>query len=59
MVGDSLEHDIAGAFDAGWQTLFVQGGLAVSDFASGPARPTLARLAGDTPMPDYTLFHVR
>jgi len=59
MVGDSLEHDIAGAFDAGWQTLFVQGGLAVADFASGPARPTLARLAGDAPMPDYTLFHVR
>jgi HAD superfamily hydrolase (TIGR01459 family) len=27
MVGDSLEHDIAGAANAGWKSLFVAGGL--------------------------------
>lgn len=31
MVGDSPEHDIAGAKAAGWDSLFVQGGLHVDD----------------------------
>lgn len=44
MVGDSLEHDIAGAQAAGWDSLLVRGGLYASDFASGDTASTLARL---------------
>ncbi len=35
MVGDSLEHDIAGARSAGWASAFVEGGLHAADFAQG------------------------
>ncbi|MEO0637696.1 MAG: TIGR01459 family HAD-type hydrolase [Pseudomonadota bacterium] len=34
MVGDSLEHDIAGAKTAGWASLFVEGGLYARHFGS-------------------------
>ncbi|MYF90007.1 MAG: HAD-IA family hydrolase [Boseongicola sp. SB0676_bin_33] len=44
MVGDSLEHDIAGAHGAGWDSVFVQGGLLRQNFTAGDAADTLARL---------------
>jgi HAD superfamily hydrolase (TIGR01459 family) len=45
MVGDSLEHDIAGANGAGWASVFIQGGLHRRDFSgAAPAPQTLARL---------------
>lgn len=62
MVGDSLEHDIAGAKAAGWDAAFVEGGLHAAAFGgSEPADATLARLAAaeDAPLPDYTLPELR
>ncbi len=44
MVGDSLEHDIAGAQTAGWDSLLIQGGLYADAFAQGEGDATLARL---------------
>jgi HAD superfamily hydrolase (TIGR01459 family) len=35
MIGDSLEHDVAGAQGAGWKTLFIQGGLHAASFKDG------------------------
>lgn len=57
MVGDSLEHDIAGGDNAGWDTLLIQGGLYVEDFASGDQTETLTRLAADksAPHPTYMI----
>lgn len=49
MIGDSPEHDIAGAHAAGWQSLFIAGGLH-RDHA-GP----LDTLFADHPAPTYTL----
>lgn len=61
MVGDSLEHDIAGAHAAGWRSAFVLGGLHARDFAPpAPVGPVLARLAAATfPLPDFTLPELR
>ena len=47
MVGDSLEHDIAGAQSAGWDSLLIEGGLYARDFASGPAEDVLDRLVAE------------
>jgi len=60
MVGDSLEHDIAGGHGAGWATAFVRGGLHGRVFAQGAPADTLATLAAlaareDAPMPTFTL----
>ena len=44
MVGDSLEHDIAGAQTAGWDSLLIQGGLYAEAFATDDSNETLARL---------------
>jgi len=44
MVGDSLEHDIAGAQAAGWDSLLVQGGLYASEFAQADHDAVLASL---------------
>ncbi|MEL7106539.1 MAG: TIGR01459 family HAD-type hydrolase [Pseudomonadota bacterium] len=44
MVGDSLEHDIAGAQAAGWDSLFVRGGIHAPDFAGTDLTATLTRL---------------
>jgi HAD superfamily hydrolase (TIGR01459 family) len=56
MVGDSLEHDIAGARAAGWQSLLIQGGLHARALNGADAQ-ALARLAQaeGAPLPDYTL----
>lgn len=61
MVGDSLEHDIAGGFAAGWSTAFVRGGLRAGDFADGAdVEATLIRLshAEAVPLPDYSLHYL-
>ena len=58
MVGDSLEHDIAGAAAAGWSAAFVRGGLHAAAFAGGAdIDETLHRLATAeaTPLPNFTL----
>lgn len=47
MVGDSLEHDIAGAQGSGWDSVLVRGGLYANDFDQGPHDETLARLVTD------------
>ena len=44
MVGDSLEHDIAGAHTAGWDSLLIEGGLYADAFAADPSDSTLDRL---------------
>lgn len=62
MVGDSLEHDIAGGHRAGWATVFIQGGLHASLFASSArGEEALASLAAKeaAPLPDYTLPSLR
>jgi HAD superfamily hydrolase (TIGR01459 family) len=61
MVGDSLEHDIAGAHAAGWDSAFVCGGLHAQCFESGEVAETVAALARamDTPLPEFTLDTVR
>ena len=57
MVGDSLEHDIAGAHAAGWDSVLIQGGLYAPDFASGDGDAALARLIGAkaAPAPTYRM----
>lgn len=62
MVGDSLEHDIAGAKAAGWDALLVTGGLLAAAFdGPAPQAETLARLAAveGAPLPDYVLPELR
>ena len=44
MVGDSLEHDIAGAQTAGWDNLLIEGGLYAAAFATSDAQTTLDAL---------------
>ena len=57
MVGDSLEHDISGGHTAGWDTLFVRGGLYADDFAQAGFDETLARLctAKSCAAPTYSI----
>lgn len=61
MVGDSLEHDIAGAAAAGWRSVFVRGGLHAADFGPGDVAEAVVALcqATGTPSPDYTLNTLR
>lgn len=47
MVGDSLEHDIAGGHAAGWDTLLIQSGLYSADFNQGSHDAVLARLVAE------------
>lgn len=44
MVGDSLEHDILGAQNAGWDSLLVRGGIYANDFARADHDAILANL---------------
>ncbi len=61
MVGDSMEHDVAGAARAGWSTAFVRGGIHRDEFPPGAGdgailsklRP-LTKLSGGI-FPDYSL----
>ena len=62
IVGDSLEHDIAGGCQAGWDTVLVQGGLYAVPFATdSPARTVLSALAAEksAPLPTYMIKDVR
>lgn len=47
MVGDSMEHDIAGAHGAGWDSLFIEGGLYSDLFAQGDGDTVLAQIAAE------------
>ncbi|MCU0885832.1 MAG: TIGR01459 family HAD-type hydrolase [Beijerinckiaceae bacterium] len=61
MIGDSPEHDIAGAHAAGWASLLVRGGLHAAHFRPGaPVIDEVARLcaAHGAPLPDFTMAHV-
>lgn len=61
MIGDSLEHDIAGAHGAGWKTLFIRGGLYGGHFGSSiNVGATIEKLAAKygAPLPDFTLDQV-
>ena len=57
MVGDSLEHDIAGGKGAGWHAALIQNGLYAAEFAAENSDATLARLMAEksAPAPDYRL----
>jgi ribonucleotide monophosphatase NagD (HAD superfamily) len=61
MVGDSLEHDIAGAAAAGWDTLLVQGGLYANAFADGDHSDVVKALAKEkaAPLPTYMISEVQ
>jgi HAD superfamily hydrolase (TIGR01459 family) len=57
MVGDSLEHDIAGAAAVGWRTAFVMGGLHADAFHNAEPSETLRALAAahGSPIPDFVI----
>ncbi|MFT5786835.1 MAG: HAD superfamily hydrolase (TIGR01459 family) [Ascidiaceihabitans sp.] len=61
MVGDSLEHDIAGAANAGWQTLFIRGGIHAGDFQSNDIAIALNKLVTSkgTATPNFSLQSLR
>lgn len=57
MVGDSLEHDIAGGAGAGWKTAFVMGGLHADAFLTGNPDDAVRQLAQEhaAPIPDFMI----
>ncbi len=57
MVGDSLEHDIVGAHNVGWETLFVSGGINQSIFSVSDPIQVLTKMAREKnlPMPTYMI----
>jgi len=61
MVGDSLEHDIAGAANAGWQTLFIRGGIHANAFQSADVAGALGDLVKSkgTTHPNFSLQSLR
>lgn len=61
MVGDSLEHDIAGGANAGWQTAFIRGGIHAGVFEIGDIAKTLEALvtSKSTMRPDFSLQSLR
>lgn len=61
MVGDSLEHDIAGGAAAGWSTAFIRDGLHAAAFQdNGDVLATIVQLAARdaAPMPTFTLANL-
>ncbi len=61
MVGDSLEHDIGGAANAGWKTLFVRGGIDAAAFQTGDIQTTMAQLVlqKSASSPDFSIQTLR
>lgn len=61
MVGDSLEHDIAGAANAGWSSLFVRGGIDAAAFTSGKVQYNLDKLLAAKQMlaPNFSIQTLR
>ena len=57
MVGDSLEHDVAGGANAGWDTLLVQGGLYRAAFDHQNADTVLSSLCQKhgAPLPTFRM----
>ena len=57
MVGDSLEHDIAGAQAVGWDSLLVQSGLYAAEFAQADHDLVLAKFVAlqDCAPPTYSI----
>ncbi len=47
MIGDSMEHDIAGAQKAGWDSLLIEGGLYADRFANGSGDLIVAEIAAE------------
>lgn len=58
MVGDSLEHDIAGAADAGWDSVFVGGGLYKDHFDGADWQEALSALPAAA-APTYFIRELR
>ena len=61
MIGDSIEHDIAGAAAAGWRTLFIEGGLHAGELRSEANRQeTIGEICRkhQSPLPDFHMEHV-
>jgi HAD superfamily hydrolase (TIGR01459 family) len=61
MVGDSMEHDIAGAQLAGWDSLLIEGGLYADRFAGRDGDAVLAEIAAEEhcDLPTYRLKDLR
>ncbi|MEM7290969.1 MAG: TIGR01459 family HAD-type hydrolase [Pseudomonadota bacterium] len=57
MIGDSLDHDIMGAHNAGWDSVLIQGGLYSKDFQFGPSEEILEKLTQkkNCPPPTYMM----
>lgn len=58
MVGDSLEHDVAGSNRVGWDSLFIQSGIAKAHFVDGNAKEILDKLISEYggPAPNYQMW---
>ena len=61
MVGDSLEHDIAGAHAAGWDSVLIQGGLYAAEFRDAAPETALANLTAsyDVAAPTFRMETLR
>lgn len=61
MVGDSMEHDIAGAQGAGWDSLLVEGGLYADRFENGDGNAVVAAIAAEKKceLPTYRIKGIR
>ena len=61
MVGDSLQHDIKGAHDVGWDSVLVTGGIHRDDFANPDPDHILPALTStrNLPMPTYMIDSLR
>ena len=61
MVGDSMEHDIAGAQRAGWDSLLVEGGLYADRFDGLDGDAVLAEIAAEEhcDLPTYRMKELR
>lgn len=54
IVGDSLEHDIAGARNVGWDSLFVVGGIHRDEFAGEVTNQSLTAITREKNLPKPT-----
>ena len=61
MVGDSMEHDIAGAHAAGWDGLLIQSGLYATRFAGADEAMVLKDIASEKSCapPKFTMDHLQ
>lgn len=58
MIGDSLDHDVAGACRAGMLTLLLRSGVHRDHARTGPGEPTRESPHADVPMPHWTMHHL-